>query len=150
MKINFTQAEYRILLELIYCGEWMLKAHREADEPPPEPYEMLAQKIYSHAGEMGCEEFIEAHEEDGMYYPTQKLEFESGALEIISTYNEDCFWDELTNRMTMRDVLRKHPELADQPERMEEYWKRAEPVEARYADEFTEHGIERLEIVRKK
>ena len=53
MKILFTKSEYRTLFDMIYIAEWMLTAFEKPSEPGHEAYTHLAQKIFSHAKEMG-------------------------------------------------------------------------------------------------
>ena len=53
MKIEFSKAEYRTLLELLYLAEWMLTAHDDAPDPAKERHYLLCQKIYASAKAMG-------------------------------------------------------------------------------------------------
>ena len=54
MKINITKKEYRLLLDILHLGEWMLTAHDQEEMPEKKKYQDLVQKFYSYAEEMGC------------------------------------------------------------------------------------------------
>ena len=146
MKINFTKAEYRVLLDLVYLGEWMLTAHDIGAAPEKGKYEELAQKIYSHAKEMGCESLIERSKEFNKYFPTRQFEEEGAAREFIEDYDDESFWDKLIERLTQRDVDGLTPTMAKEPDSLEEYLKIAAPIEERYATEFSSNGLRRLKI----
>ena len=89
MNINFTKNEYRLLLDLVYLAEWMLAAYATESTPEGEQYDMVIQKIFAHAKEMGCEALIDASVELGGYYPTREYEEHSGMIERIETYNAE-------------------------------------------------------------
>src|SRR5258705_12165053 len=103
MKILFTKSEYRTLLDMIYMAEWMLTAFDEQTDPAKAKYEHLAQKIYSHAKEMGWESLVEGSPADNAYFITRKYE-ESGVHDLIDDYDSETFWDQLIERLTERDV----------------------------------------------
>ena len=145
MKINFTKNEYRLLLELIYLGQWMVEAHEIDESPETEKYEMLIQKIYSHASEMGCTDLIEPAESLSEYYPT--LSFEEGKVfDYIDEYNNETFWDELIRRLAERDVQVELTVKNIAINSVDEMWKISTPFEEKYAREFQEHGVTRLVV----
>ena len=146
MKINFTKKEYRLLLDLVYLGEWMLTAHDDVPDPAKEGYEMLIQKIYSHAKELGCESLIEDSKELGSYLPTREYEEGSEIHEHIGRYNSDSFWDELIHRLTDRDVKSESRLQDKEIESAEEYINLSSPIEEKYVKEFEVHGLRRLII----
>jgi len=49
MKINITKKEYRLLLDILYLGDWMLTAHDDQETPEKEKYQDVIQKFYSYA-----------------------------------------------------------------------------------------------------
>ena len=68
MKILFTKSEYRTLFDMIYIAEWMLTAFERPTEAALQPYAHLAQKIYSHAKEMGWETLVDESPKDNEYW----------------------------------------------------------------------------------
>ena len=146
MKINFTKREYRLLLDIVYLGQWMLEAHKLGEENEDDEYEMLVQKIYSFGKEMGCDDLIIPEKKLNKFYPSRIYEEESGIHDIIDQYNDDTFWDELVNRLAERDT-RAEAEASNQDiSSVEDFWKLSIPHENRYADEFSENGLKNLTI----
>ena len=146
MKINFTKKEYRLLLDIVYLGQWMVEAHKAGGPEEDDEYEMLAQKIYSYAKEMGCEELIKAEKRAGLYFPTREYEEQSRSHEIIDQYNDDTFWEELINRLADRDAHEDARAEGKKIESAEEFWKYSTPHEAKYAEEFEANGLKRLKL----
>ena len=146
MKINFTKKEYRLLLDIVYLGQWMMQAHETDHSNEEDAHEMLAQKIYSAAKEMGYKDLIEPAKELNKYYPTRIYEEESGIHEVINQYNDDTFWDELIDRLAERDTRAEAEALDKEISSVEDYWKLSIPHESRYAEEFSENGLKNLII----
>lgn len=145
MNINFTEREYRLLLDAIFLANWMLTAHHTEQGSEDDPHQMLFQKLYSHAREMGCGELVDEIEDANLYAPSRKYEEESGIFTRIDEYDDVNFWEELIERLTERDV---YAELPDPTHEIgaEEFWTRAAPYERRYAMEFEQHGLDRVMI----
>ncbi len=146
MKINFTKNEYRLLLDIVYLGQWMLQAYESDHSVEDDEYEMLVQKIYSFGKEMGCGDLVESSKKLNKFYPTRLYEDESGIYDNIDRYNADTFWDELINRLAERDA-RADAEASNQEiSSVEEFLKFSAPHEARYAEEFAKNGLRNLTI----
>ncbi|MGF1643946.1 MAG: hypothetical protein ACFCUJ_09895 [Thiotrichales bacterium] len=146
MKITLTSQEYRLLLDLLYLSDWVMHAHDVEDSTETAPHRMLTQKLYSYAIEAGCAELIEADKVSNEYFPTRAYEDHSVAQSLIDRYNEDTFWDELTERLTERDVADESDDGAPMPS-IEEYYRVSAPIRELYEEEFALNGIERLRIV---
>jgi hypothetical protein len=146
LNINFTQTEYRLLLDVIFIADWVLTAHDPAGGSENDPHQMLFQKLYSHAKEMGCSDLVDEVTESNSYAPSRKYEDESGVFHWIEEYDDASFWEELIERLTERDVYARIP--ADQQDGLaaEEYWRRAAPYEQKYGQEFERHGLDRVVI----
>ena len=146
MKILFTKSEYRTLFDMIYIAEWVLTAFERPTEPELQPYAHLAQKIYSHAKEMGWESLVDASAKDNEYVPAESYEKKSGVQEMIDAYDEEIFWDELAERLAERDVYNTLTEEQRARLSNEAYAKLAAPIVERYNRELAAHGIQRLKI----
>ena len=146
MKIEFSKAEYRSLIELLYLAEWVLTSHDEKPDPKKERYSHLCQKIYASAKAMGCESLIENEKSLRTFMPTQKLEELESVREAIEFYNSETFWEELIERLVERDMIVMLPTMAKEPATPEEYWEMASPIEERYVTEFGSNGVRRLKI----
>jgi len=146
VNINFTDKEYRLLLDAVFIAEWVMTVHDTGPEQDDDPHQMLFQKIYSYAGEMGCAGLVDVETDTNRYYPSRRYEEDSGVFEWIEEYNALTFWDELIARLTERDVLNDSSPGELELMGTEEYQRRASPHEQRYATEFEQHGIDRLVI----
>jgi len=146
VNINFTQKEYRLLLDVVFVADWVMTAPDRGGVDENDPYQMLFQKVYSYAREAGCAELVGGDKETNRYVPTRRYEDDSGALDWIEDYNSMIFWEELIDRLAERDVLDETP--AEQLRGMgeEEYRHRAEPHARRYAGELERCGIDRLVV----
>jgi len=146
MKILFTKSEYRTLFDMIFMAEWMLTAYDTEPDPAKAKYSHLAQKIYSHAAEMGCESLVESSTAKNEYFPTREYEEKSGVHQMIERYDADTFWDELIERMTERDVNDKMGATPEKPLSDNAYSALADPIAEVYEREFAANGIDRLRL----
>ena len=145
MKINFTSAEYRLLLDLVYLGDWMLSAHDVKDDSvQTTKYEPLVQKILSYANDAELSTLVDKSTDDGKFYTTRQFE-EEGVMDIIYEYDEESFWMELIDRLAERDVRAAQPDGHLPP--FKEYLELAGPIEEQYAQEFETHGLQRLKLL---
>jgi len=146
MKILFTKNEYRTLLDMIYLAEWMLTSYEEKPNPAKAKYEHLAQKIYSHAKEIGWESLVVSSAADNRYFPTKEYEEKSGIYAHIDDYETESFWDQLIDRLTERDIVEKMGE--DETARLSNsaYEALANPIADNYAREFADNGVDRLRL----
>jgi len=145
MKINFTKAEYRLLLDLVSIGTWVLTSHDTEEDQKKKKHEEVEQKIFSHAKEFGCEKLIVYEQKFQRYFETREYD-ESEKEVFIEEYDEKTFWHELTNRLAERDFIKEYgleqaKEMSPE-ERLREIYKH----EDKWSDEFEAHGIDRLKI----
>jgi hypothetical protein len=144
MKLNLTKDEYRLLLDLVYLGDWMVSAHDEKiDAKEPSKYEALVQKVLSCASETEFATLVERSADDGKFYTTRQFE-EDGVMNIIYEYDEESFWMELIDRLAERDIRAAQPDGHLPP--FKEYLELAGPIEEKYAQEFESHGLQRLQL----
>ena len=146
MKINITKKEYRLLLDILYLGDWVLTAHDDDEAPEKEKYQDVIQKFHSYAKEMGYENLIEGDITSNKYYETREYEDTSEVGEIIEDYNMATFWDELISELAMRDA--KETEGNDAIIKMspEERIHLLHPLEKRYHEEFMANDLTNLKI----
>ena len=147
MKIDLTENEYRLLLDFVFMADWVTNSHHAVGRGDVEDYDMLLQKLYSIAGEMGCKELVHADRETNKYSPTRHYEETTRAFELIEEYDEDTFWDALISRLAERDVYEQVEEGRRETMGIEEYWERAEPIEDAYYQEFRRNALDRLRLV---
>lgn len=148
MNVEISHEEYKDLLDLLYMAHWVLKAHKTEEDPRSAKYEKVIQKFYSRAEEMGHADMIEYDREIGEFFPTWDFEETTEAWDFIEEFTDDTFWDELTDRLTQRDLERQEGGYEKiRGLSLTERFELEAPFIERYEEEFSENGIERLEIV---
>src|SRR4051812_17092409 len=107
MNPTFSDQEYRRIMMLTFLGEWMINAIRKDPDPA---YEDTASKVYSFAKGTTLEPLAAFDEEAETWVPSDA--FENDAHAIIDQYDDKTFWEELTARLTERDLIDAHGERA--------------------------------------
>ncbi len=148
MKVDITKEEYLDVLDLLHIAGWVLVAHKTGDDPRTGKYDRIMQKFYALAAEAGAGNLIEYDRRTGKYYPTREFEESSRVMDFVDEFVDHSFWDELIIRFAERDAARQAGGY-EQLNLMSREDQRAleDPAEDQYAEEFDEHGIDRLEIV---
>ena len=57
MTVDFTKVEYRLLIDLLAIGDWVLHAHKTGEPKETQPYRDLMQKVFSFSKEMEAEDW---------------------------------------------------------------------------------------------
>ena len=145
MQIELSKEEYRNLIDMIQIADWVMNAHKIEKDPSIEKYSKLEQKIYSFANKMGCENLIEYDKEMDEYFPTKEFD-EGQGMQYIDEYDNDSFWDELMDRLVVRDVIKKIGEKKARKITFEERLEAEEPLIEKYSIEFEQNGLDNIEI----
>ena len=146
MNVSLTQREYRLLLDLLIAGDWIIHAHRSEEPPEAEPYRMVIQKFLSLAETFELGDLVEIDSEYNQYRPTERFEHDTEAWRLLDDYDDRVFWEELIQRLAERDVS-SMPGKGDVANMSgEDYERLAGPLEERYAREFHDHGLDRLTL----
>ena len=146
MKINITKKEYRLLLDILYLGEWMLTAHDQEEAPEKKQYQDVVQKFYSYAEEMGYENLIKADKALNKYFETMEYEESSQVNEIIENYDNATFWDELVSGLALRDAQEIEGNDAFNKMSPDERIQLLYPLEEKYHEEFMANDLANLQI----
>jgi hypothetical protein len=100
MNLELEPDEYRKLVEMAYLGEWMINAHHDT-EYEDESAGKILQRLLARPGLSD----VGRDEETGEYYmETEWVERLYDAY--ILDYDDHVFWDELTERLSQRDLAR--------------------------------------------
>ncbi|MCB1141663.1 MAG: hypothetical protein H7A24_13185 [Leptospiraceae bacterium] len=144
MELKLTEAQYKTLLKSITISSWITSILTENDEIDVSDIDELEQYILSQSEEFNSKESVFFDEEMNTYFATQEIE--ESVVPIIDTYEEYCFWDEITHRLARRDLIQEEGEEAvinmDPLNRME----LEEEYLVKYSEEFSQYGIHRLTI----
>jgi hypothetical protein len=145
ISIKLTRREYMSLLTVLEIADWVLHAFTSEEPPETKPYRDLEQKFFGYAEAFGVADLVEEDPRTGKLYPTAEFEDQSPGIEFIELFEDNTFWDELIDRLAFRDAVREAGE--EQWDKMThiERIRRMQPHEERYAQEFEEHGIDRIE-----
>jgi hypothetical protein len=146
MKIEITKKEYRTLLDVFHLADWVLHAYKTEEGPETEEYRNLEQKVLSFAKEMGFEHLVEYDTEIKKYFPTREYEDTSSAMDAIVDYDNESFWDELTERLAYRDLILQEGKDKVLGMNLEERFVKIEALREKYSDEFYRNGLNRVFI----
>ena len=139
LTIKLSESEYRKLVELAYLGEWMVNAQHDNDHQDEEAVD-AAQALLGVAGTKG----IERDPESGKYFLVENWTDVLFDRHILD-YDDHVFWDELTERLALRDLARKRGVALEQIDRDEDILE-LRPLEDRYRRELERNGVERFEV----
>ena len=78
------------------------------------------------------------------YFPTAIYEETIDVFDHIDEYDDDTFWDELSERLAYRDLIEQIGEDAAANMESGERVMKIEEIRSGYIDEFCEHGLERI------
>ena len=145
MKLNFTNREYRTLMEMIQIASWVIHAHETERPTGNDPYDVIEEKILSQAKDFGCAGDVDFDKQLGAHFATR--DFEEHIMQFIDRYDDDTFWEELRERLIERDMVRVIGDQQYLALEFEDRMKKAVPFEQKYDNEFAEHGIERLAVI---
>lgn len=130
--IEFTDKEFRRLLDLVYIGNWVLNSARGDDRI--KDYDDMESKIFAQcARNRKFHSLFEICEDE--VYPSRAYE-EGGIHEAIMDYEDVVFFDILAEELAIRD-------MGGDPENETEY----EELETRiddYMSDFEENGLDNV------
>lgn len=147
--VTFTKKQYFTLMKAIFLSNWMVNSHTDGspgNTANPE-FEDLDRYIFSQAERFGLGKYVDNKlAGDGKYYESRKFEDESGVYAIIEEYMEENFWDELINRLALRDFDQQYNR--DQKRAMVgmERSDKIYDIVLRWAEEIDENGLKNIII----
>lgn len=147
MKVNITKKEYKVLVDMLEIADWVLRSYRLEDDPETAEYQALGQKFLALAKDMGARNLVDFDAETGRYYASAVHEEKSRMMEFIDEYNNDVFWDELAERLALRDLVRAEGEERIRAMNFDERSEKIETLRGAYLDEFHANGITRLGLL---
>ena len=131
MQLNLNAREFRLLLDMVYIGNWVLNSTRGDDRF--REYDDLESKLFAHCPEQGMK--ILAEDWNGTVVPS-KAYAEGGIHEAIAYYEDNVFYEILAEELSRRDM--NYPEITD--ENYPEIISRMD----RYIAEFQSSGLDHL------
>ena len=144
MDINITKKEFKTLLDVLQIAGWILHSTKIEKDPETEEYRELEQKLLSLAREKGLKHLVEYSAKTGKYYHAD--EDDSPVMDFIDEYDNDIFWDELSDRLAIRDLFHEEGEDKVKKMKFEERFTKIETLRENYYSEFEKNGVERIKI----
>jgi len=86
MKIDLNDKQYKILLKLMYLGEWMVNSHKTKDDIEFKEIDELQQYIFSLSKDFKMERWIDYDEQEGDFYETSDMD--EDLQDYIVKYNK--------------------------------------------------------------
>lgn len=139
IKLELTTEEFRKLIELAYLGEWMVNAQHDPQFQDETAGALVQKLLVAHKLPN-----VDLDAETGEYF--MKAEWTERLYdEYILDYDDHTFWDELTERLAMRDLAKERGVDPNSINRDDDLLQ-LRPIEDRYRTELEEHGLDRLDI----
>ena len=117
-----------------------------ADQPNFKKYDDLEQKYLGLAGEMGLKQLVRYDAKLQRYFSTKAFEDQSPVMNIVDSYNESTFWDQLVGRLATRDLVRREGQEAVGRMTIEERHEKLNPGLKKYAAEIETSGLDNFEL----
>lgn len=143
MQLELTEEDYAKLIRMTYLASWMVEAHQVDDQNDLKEVE---QKIFSLAQGTKQKDLIEYDEKLKSYFPTVLLDDDPFISQVIEQYDEDCFWDELLDRLTKKEMLDTYGEKAISEMTLDERIEKENKFMAKYEKEFETNGLRNFRI----
>ena len=131
MQSELTNKEFRMLLDMVYIGNWILNSTRGEDRF--QDYDNIESKLFALCHNTGLRALAQV--QDGTTVPSQAYT-QGGIHEAIAFYEDNIFYEILAEELSRRDM--NYPEVT--PENYGEIVERMN----RYMDEFELSGVDRL------
>lgn len=131
MDIKLTKQEFRMLLDLVYIGNWVLNSTRGDDRFAP--YDDIESKLFGLCRENGMNILVEKW--NGIDVPS-KAYCDGGIHEAIAFYEDNVFYEILAEELSRRDM--QYPEINE--DNYDEIVVRMN----RYMSEFQNSGLDHL------
>ena len=128
MQIDLTPKEFRLLLDMVYIGNWVLNSTRGADRF--HEYDQLMSKIFALSPALSRVEY-------GVVMPSEAYTH-GGIHEAIAYYEDNVFYEILAEELARRDM--GYPEITD--DNYEEITGRMD----QYMTEFQQSGVDHLNL----
>ena len=133
MQIDLTNKEFRMLLDMVYIGNWVLNSTRGDDRF--QDYDNIESKLFGLCRGTGLKALV--GQWNGLPVPSRAYTH-GGIHEAIAYYEDNIFFEILAEELARRDM--GYPEVTD-----ENYDELLEKMD-RYMDEFDASGVDHLTL----
>ena len=133
MTLEFTNKQFRRLLDLVYIGNWILNSTRGEDRF--RDYDQVESLLFEKARQEGMPILAETYR--GETVPSRAF-VEGGIHEAIMAYEDTMFFEILAQELALRDMDSDAPT----PENVDELRERMDT----YLGEFEQHGTDNITV----
>lgn len=131
MQFDLTPREFRLLLDMVYIGNWVLNSTRGDDRF--QEYDNIESKLFSRCN--GTSLQVLSEDWNGTCVPS-KAYVDGGIHEAIAYYEDNIFYEILAEELSRRDM--EYPDINE--ENYDEIVTRMD----RYMNEFQASGLDHL------
>lgn len=131
MQLELSAREFRLLLDMVYIGNWVLNSTRGEDRF--QEYDDIESKLFSQCRNTNLK--ILAEDWNGTCVPS-KAYADGGIHEAIAYYEDNVFYEILAEELSRRDMA--YPEIDE--DNYDEIVSRMD----RYMNEFQASGLDHL------
>ena len=131
MQIELTKKEFRLLLDMVYIGNWVLNSTRGNDRF--RQYDDIESKLFALCKDNGMPILAEPWEDT--IVPSRAYA-DGGIHEAIAFYEDNVFYEILAEELSRRDM--EYPDITD--DNYDEVLRRMD----RYMTEFQASGLDHL------
>ncbi len=131
MQLELTNREFRMLLDMVYIGNWILNSTRGNDRF--KEYDDLESKLFSLCRRCGMDVLTEDWE--GTVIPSRAYE-QGGIQQVIALYEDNIFFELLAEELSRRDM--GYADIT------EENYDEIVTLMHRYMTEFATSGVDHL------
>lgn len=148
MKIELTKEQFKTLMELVYMGNWLATSLHDEIPKRKQKYEEMERIIFKLAKENGLSQLVDAEEEEAFGCLPSRA-FEDGPVRgYIDDYDDYTFWEELADRLAVRDMELIYGRDVAKQMSHEEYISKWSEFEDNYRTEFGRNGLTRVGLLR--
>ncbi|OHD54735.1 MAG: hypothetical protein A2Y33_01810 [Spirochaetes bacterium GWF1_51_8] len=147
MTIDLTDNQFRVLTRALFISTVITGEVAELDSEidlDEKEYAELLDYVVARADDFKSGDDIEIDPKKKKNVVSHKLEEECG--EILESFEEIVFWDDLIHRLASRDMHNKFGHDALEAMSVEELIDKESPLIDKYAEEFEKNGIEHLTV----
>ena len=131
MQINLSNKEFRLLLDMVYIGNWVLNSTRGEDRF--QDYDNIESKLFALCRKHGMA--VLAQDWENTVVPSEAYA-NGGIHEAIAYYEDNVFYEILAEELSRRDM--EYPEINE--DNYDEIIARMD----RYMSEFRNSGVQNL------
>lgn len=143
--LTLSRRELLALMKAVYMGNWVANAHKVDDFN--KEISDIEERVFHAAFDAGFRNVVEevVDKKNITYAPNSIFESETEVHELIDEYDNETFWDELTEHLARRDIVRSHGDTLETMDFDEFHDLFDDHLEA-WSDELETHGLERFVV----